>query len=63
MAKWIDRMMNWGFLAVPLLIALLVFLLGRLGCSGDSLKEVESVKERPAVKSSLKDTNEQTLLR
>ena len=56
-------MMNWGFLAVPLLIALLVFLLGRLGCSGDSLKEVESVKERPAVRSSLKDINEQTLLR
>ena len=46
MTKWIDRMMNWGFLAVPLFIALVVFALGRLGCSGDSLKEMESVKER-----------------
>ena len=63
MTKWIDRMMNWGFLAVPLFIALVVFALGRLGCSADSLKEMESVKEKPAVTSSLKGTNEQTLLR
>ena len=59
MTKWIDRMMNWGFLAVPLLIALMVFLLGRLGCSGTSINEVESA----AVTSSWKNTNEQTLLR
>ncbi len=63
MTKWIDRMMNWGFLAVPLFIALVVFLLGRLGCSGATIKEVESVKEKPAVTSSWKNTNEQTLLR
>ena len=63
MAKWIDRMMNWGFLAVPLLIALVVFLLTRLGCSGATINEVESVTEKPAVTSSWKNTNEQTLLR
>ena len=62
MAKWIDRMMNWGFLAVPLLIALMVFLLGRLGCSGPSIEKVESVEKKPAVTSSWKNTNEQTLL-
>ena len=63
MTKWIDRMMNWGFLAVPLLIALMVFLLGRLGCSGTSIEKVESVEKKPAVTSSWKNTNEQTLLR
>lgn len=61
MTKWIDRMMNWGFLAVPLFIALVVFLLGRLGCSGTTIKEVESIKEKPAVTSSWKNTNKQTL--
>ena len=33
MEKWMDRMTNWGFLAIPLLIALLVMLLNHLGCS------------------------------
>ena len=62
MIKWIDRMMNWGFLAVLLLIALVVFLLGRLGCSGVSIEKVESVEKKPMT-SSWKNTNEQTLLR
>lgn len=33
MEKWMDRMTNWGFLAIPLMIALVVMLLNHLGCS------------------------------
>ena len=43
MAKWLDRMINWGFLAIPIVIALLVFLLSRLGCGQMSVEEIESV--------------------
>ena len=32
MKKWMDEMMNWGFLGIPLLIGFVVFLLGRIGC-------------------------------
>ena len=33
MEKWMDRMTNWGFLAIPLFIAFLVMLLNHSGCS------------------------------
>ena len=33
MEKWMDRMTNWGFLAIPVIIALIVMLLNHLGCS------------------------------
>ena len=46
MAKWLDRMINWGFLAIPIGIALLVFLLSRLGCGQMSVEEMESVMEK-----------------
>lgn len=46
MAKWLDRMINWGFLAIPIGIALLVFLLSRLGCGQMSVEETESVMEK-----------------
>ena len=46
MAKWLDRMINWGFLAIPIGIALLVFLLSRLGCGQMSVEETESVIEK-----------------
>ncbi len=62
MAKWIDRMMNWGFLAIPLLIALVVFLLGRLGCGAVPNNGVEIREEKPPVSKALENTNEQTLL-
>ena len=32
MTKLLDALMNWGFLAIPIAIALVVFLLGRIGC-------------------------------
>lgn len=48
MAKWLDRMINWGFLAIPIGIALLVFLLSRLGCGQMSVEEMESVMEKPS---------------
>lgn len=46
MAKWLDRMINWGFLAIPIVIALLVFLLSRLGCGQMPVGKMESVMER-----------------
>ena len=46
MTKWLDRMINWGFLAIPIAIALLVFLLSRLGCGQMSVGETESVMEK-----------------
>ena len=46
MAKWLDRMINWGFLAIPIVIALLVFLLSRLGCGQIPVGKMESVVER-----------------
>lgn len=46
MTKWLDRMINWGFLAIPIAIALLVFLLSRLGCGQMSVEETESVMEK-----------------
>ena len=33
MEKWMDRMMNWGFLAIPPIIAVIVWLLNYSGCS------------------------------
>ena len=49
MAKWLDRMINWGFLAIPIVIALLVFLLSRLGCGQMPIGKMESVIERSSV--------------
>lgn len=45
MARWLDRMINWGFLAIPIVIALLVFLLSRLGCGQMPVGKIESVIE------------------
>ena len=63
MAKWLDRMINWGFLAIPIVIALVVFLLSRIGCGQISVKEVESVMKRPAVSTYGQSVGQQTLLR
>ncbi len=49
MTKWLDRMINWGFLAIPIVIALLVFLLSRLGCGQMPMGQIESVIERSSV--------------
>ena len=32
MTKLLDALMNWGFLAIPIAIDLLIFGLSRLGC-------------------------------
>ena len=61
MIKWLDRVINWGHIVIPLLIALIVLLLGRIGCSETFMQKVE--KEKPEVTSSLKNTNQQILLR
>ena len=63
MTKWLDRMINWGHIVIPLFIALLVLLLGRIGCSETYTQKVESVKQTHEVTSSLKNTNQQILLR
>ena len=63
MIKWLDRMINWGHIVVPLFITLVVLLLGRIGCSEESIKTEESVEERSEVTSSLKDTTKHALLR
>ena len=62
MAKWLDRMINGGFIAIPIVIALLIFLLGRLGCSTHSIKEVESAVESPAVLTQQAETYQSTLV-
>ena len=49
MAKWLDRMINWGFLAIPIVIALLVFLLSRLGCGQMPVGKIEPVMERSSI--------------
>lgn len=63
MIKWLDRMTNWGHIVIPLFIALIVLLLGRIGCSETFTQKVESVKQKNEVTSSLKNTNQQILPR
>ena len=49
MIKWIDRITNWGHIVIPLFIALVVFLLGRLGCHEGPTQRMESMKSNPEV--------------
>ena len=62
MVKWIDRITNWGHIVIPLFIALVVFLLGRLGCHEGHTQKTESIKSPPEVSSSLMNMNKPTLL-
>lgn len=63
MPKWVDHMMNWGFLGIPIVIALVVFLLGRVGCREVPTKAPEPVVKNPITSMHLQGSHEQTLLR
>ena len=62
MTKWIDRITNWGHIVIPLFIALVVFLLGRLGCNEGHTQKMESMESTREVSSSLMNMNKPTLL-
>ena len=42
MDKWLDRMINGGFILIPVGIAIAVFVLTRFGCGSMPTKETES---------------------
>ncbi len=58
MAKWLDRMINGGFLAIPVIIAVVIFMLSRLGCNATLIQNVESVIEEPAVLIQVQETSQ-----
>ena len=63
MTKWIDRMLNWGHLVIPILTAIVVLLLGRIGCNEVSNQDEQIIEKHPPVSRSLETINAQILLR